>query len=470
MILKNISVVAVCGLLCVNIAKADTDPLHEDGRVDSTAYSELIKQLEEITENINFLDPDLFSQEGIELMPLTVEGRLRFIEKDVPLSYNVHVRSYIETYSSPRYKNHIGRMLGLSEYYFPIFERVFNETGLPEEIKYLSIIESALNPNAVSRVGATGLWQFMFATARMHDMDMDNYIDERKDPIAASYAASAYLRDAYDRFDDWLMAIASYNCGPGNVMRAIKRAGVDNPDFWDIWPYLPKETRNYIPAFIAMTYMFTFHEEHGIEPISPDLHINTEEIAVSKHVSLANVAKALELDVASLKTLNPAYKRDVVNGTPEKPKRIILPNVDPPHYPALYAALNHGKTATPNAMNASRSQEESRPAATHRVKRGESLGTIARRHGVTVQDLRAWNSLKSNTILAGQNLRIAAAGTTKESDASSSGYITYRVKRGDTLSTIAGRHRGATVNRIKTDNNLANNRIRAGMTLKIRTL
>ncbi len=467
MILKNISVAAGCGLLCISLAKAETDPHYESHRTDSATHSEIIKQLEEITDNIDFLDPLLFPQERQELVPFTVDGRLRFIEKDVPMSYNEHVRSYIETYSSARYKNHIGRMLGLSEYYFPIFERVFEETGLPEEIKYLAIIESALNPHAVSRVGATGPWQFMFATARMFGLEMDNYIDERKDPVAASYAASAYLRDAYEQFGDWLLAIASYNCGAGNVMRAIKRSGLDNPDYWQIWPHLPKETRNYVPAYIAMTYMFAFHEEHGITPILPDLHIGTEEIAVNKHVSLSNIASALELEVASLKTLNPAYKRDVINGTPEKPRRIVLPSVEPTHYPALYAALNHqGPSQDPTMMHAS--LVEDRPETTHRVKRGESLGKIARRHGVTVQDLRAWNNLKSNTIMPGQNLRIAASGTSSES--TGSGYITYKVKRGDTLSTIAQRHRGATVNGIKSDNNLASNQIQVGMTLKINTM
>lgn len=463
--IKNISAIAVCGLLCLPIAQAATAPSHEHRETDSATRSEMIKKLEEITENINFLEAELFPQEQMELVPLTVEGRLRFMEKDVPMSYNEQVRAYIETYSSARYKNHVGRMLGLSEYYFPIYERIFAETGLPDEIKYLAIVESALNPNAVSRVGATGPWQFMFATAKMYGLEIDNYVDERRDPIAASYAASAYLRDAYDRFGDWLLAIASYNCGPGNVIRAIQRSGLENPDYWQISDYLPRETRNYVPAYIAMAYMFAFHEEHGIEPIQSDLNIDTEEVAVSRVVSLKGVAEALELDVASLKTLNPAYKRDVVNGSPDQPKRIVLPAVEPTYYPALYAALNHGPASTPQVMNASLADDDSLPMATHRVKRGESLGTIARRHGVTVQDLRAWNNIKGNTIIAGQNLRVASKTGT-----ASASYISYKVKRGDTLSTIASRHRGATVSQIKADNNLANNRIKAGMTLKISTM
>ncbi len=466
--IENISALAVCGMLCMPLAEAANTPRHADHETDSANRSKMIQRLEEITENVNFLEAELFPKEALELVPLTVEGRLRFIEKDVPMTFNDQVRSYIETYTSPRYKNHVGRMLGLSAYYFPIFERIFSETGLPQEIKYLSIVESALNPHAVSRVGATGHWQFMYATARSYDLEISSYADERSDPVAATYAASAYLNDAYGRFGDWLLAIASYNCGPGNVIRAIKRSGLENPDYWQISPYLPRETRNYVPAFIAMAYVFAFHEEHGIEPIASELNIETEEVAVNKMVSLKGIADALELDVAALKVLNPAYKRDMVNGSAERPKRIVLPDVEPAHYPALYAVLNHGSSSTPAVMNASLATDDNVPMATHRVKRGESLGTIARRHGVTVQDLRAWNNIKGNTIIAGQNLRLAKKSG--EQPASTDAYVSYKVKRGDTLSTIAKRYPGASVSKIKADNNLANNGIKAGMTLRISTL
>lgn len=464
--IECISALTVCGMLCLPLAEVVATPRHAFHDSDSANRSRMIQRLEEISEDVNFLEAELFPQETLELVPLTVEGRLRFIEKDVPMSYNEQVRSYIETYTSPRYRNHVGRMLGLSEYYFPVFERIFAETGLPEEFKYLAIIESAFNPHAVSRVGATGQWQFMFATARMYGLEIDKDIDERRDPVAATYAASAYLRDAYERFDDWLLAIASYNCGPGNVLRAIKRSGLERPDYWQISPYLPRETRNYVPAFIAMAYVFAFHEEHGIEPIKSELEMPTEEVAVNRTVSLKDIAKALDRDVASLKVLNPAYKRDAVKGSPDRPRRIVLPDVEPTHYPALYAVLNHGAVpGEPQSMNASVTVDEERPMATHRVKRGESLATIARRHGVTVEDLRVWNDLKGNTILAGQNLRVGQKATTSSEESAS--YVTYKVKRGDTLSTIAKRYPGATVNKIKADNNLANNQIKAGMTLKI---
>lgn len=467
--IERISALTVCGLLCMSLTEAAAAPRHAVHDSDSANRSRMIQRLEEISEDVNFLEAELFPQEALELVPLTVEGRLRFIEKEVPMSYNAQVRSYIETYTSARYRNHVGRMLGLSEYYFPIFERIFSETGLPEEIKYLVIVESAFNPHAVSRVGATGPWQFMFATARMYGLEIDRDIDERRDPVAATYAASAYLRDAYDRFGDWLLAIASYNCGPGNVIQAINRSGIENPDYWQISPYLPKETRNYVPAFIAMAYVFAFHEEHGIAPIKSELEMATEEVAVSRTVSLKGIADVLDVDLASLKVLNPAYKRDAVKGSPDRPRRIVLPNVEPSHYPALYAVLNHGaEPDTPQLMNASVTADEEKPMATHRVKRGESLATIARRHGVTVQDLRAWNGLKGTTIIAGQNLLVGYKDTAPSGESPS--YVTYKVKKGDTLSTIAKRHPGATVGKIKADNNLANNQIKAGMTLKVGTL
>src|SRR5690606_15743168 len=265
---------------------------------------------------INFVDleGELEPSPMLTFVPATVEGRLAYLQNVVPLTYNAQVQSYIDAYSTARYKRHLEQMMGLSQYYFPIYERVFSEAGVPEEIKYLSIVESALNPHAVSRVGATGLWQFMFATARMYDLAIDSYVDERKDPVAASHAAAAYLLDAYNDFGDWLLAIASYNCGKGNVLRAIQRSGLSNPDYWAISPYLPRETRNYVPAFIAITYMLGYHEEHGIMPAESNILMETETVSVQKFVPLSGVAKALEVDEELIKSLNPAYKRGIVNG------------------------------------------------------------------------------------------------------------------------------------------------------------
>lgn len=263
--------------------------------------------------------------------------RLSAIEQDVPLPYNGIVQSHINIYLSR--KEQMGRMLGLSEYYFPIFGKALIEKGIPEEIKYLAIVESALDPDAVSQVGATGPWQFMFSTARAFGLTIDGYVDERKDPVTSSVAAANYLRDAYIEFGDWLLALAAYNCGKGNVNRAIKLAGGVN-DYWAIWEFLPKETRNYVPAFIAATYVMRHHEEHGISRRPAGLPVYTDTIAVSKFVSLSSVSKATGISLKELQMLNPSYTRQIINGTADDPKRLIIPQVGANNLPALYEALS----------------------------------------------------------------------------------------------------------------------------------
>ena len=477
--LKGISAVAVSSVLCAHLAFSKTtfplDSLSADTSAKNSTVNYISTQLDLIADHINFVDLDeqRDMSEIFEFVPATVEGRLAYLQKIVPLTYNAQVQSYIDVYSTDRYKRYLSNMMGLGKYYFPIYERVFEEMGVPDEIKYLSIVESALNPHAISRVGATGLWQFMFTTARMYNLTMDNYIDERKDPIAASYAAAAYLLDAYNEFGDWLLAIASYNCGKGNVLRAIQRSGLSEPDYWAISPYLPGETRNYVPAFIAMTYMLGYHEEHGIVPMMSENAIDTTEtVWVQKFVPFSGVAQALNVDEGIIKSLNPAYKRAVVNGSPESPKRLILPQVPPEAYSALYAALN-STVESPKVLNASQGANvPGDQVITHRVRKGETLGGIAQRYRVTVQDLRAWNDIKRNVIVPGQRLRVHSEKGKSSTDkyskqASSPSYITYRVKKGDTLSGIAKQHRTASVSEIKALNGLKGNQIKPGMTLKI---
>ena len=470
MIKKVFRAVAICSFLYAPAALADSavkaspiDSLlieEDGGQIDS--------RLDLIADSVNFVllnDLDLTSNPMLRLVPTTVEGRLAYLQKEIPLDYNKQVQAYVDVYSTDRYKRHLSRMLSLGQYYFPIYEQVFKEAGIPEEIKYLSIVESALNPHAVSRVGATGPWQFMYATARSYGLTMDSYIDERKDPLAASYAAAAYFQEAYREFGDWLLAIASYNCGAGNVMRAIRRSGATNPDYWTISPYLPRETRNYVPAFIAMTYMLEFHEEHGIQPVKTELQPNTETVWVQRNVPFGDVAQALGIDEKVIETLNPAYKRGLVNGTAKEPKRLVLPEVQPISYPALYAALNTGMKQSMQVVNASNTSGKA--AKTHRVHKGETLERIARQYGVTVQDLRAWNNLKNYIIVPGQQLRVSSNRGASQQASSSVNYVSYRVKKGDTLSGIAQRHRGATVSGIRTANALRSNAIKPGMVLKI---
>lgn len=338
--------------------------------------------------------------------------RLDSIQKDVPLDYNEFVQAYINTYAGRRAD--MGRIIGLSKYYFPIYEKAFRDAGIPDEIKYLSIVESALDPNAVSRVGATGPWQFMFATGKIYGLNVNNYVDERRDPIQASYAAAAYLKDAYQEFGDWLLAIASYNCGKGNVERAMQQA--DAVDFWSIRQYLPAETRGYVPAFIATTYIMKYYNQHGIVPQSCNITLNTDTVLVNKFVSLNNVARVLNLDANELALLNPAYTKRIINGTTKAPRRIVIPQLGKEKYGLLYSALNGEAVTVSNAQPVYASLPDDQTAiapkvkTTHTVKRGETMSSIADKYGVDLEDLRIWNNIRGNKAAPGVKLKVTAPG------------------------------------------------------------
>jgi len=328
--------------------------------------------------------------------------RLDSIKKDVPLDYNEFVQSYIDKYISRR--DDIGSILGKTKYYFPIYEKAFHDAGIPEEIKFLSIVESELNPNAVSRVGATGPWQFMYTTGKNFGLNIDSYVDERRDPIQASYAAAAYIKDAYQEFGDWLLAIASYNCGKSSVERAIEKANA--LDFWSIREYLPQETRNYVPAYIAITYVMNYYNRYHITPRVCSYAINTDTVLVNKFVSLSNIARVLDVDTKQLAILNPAYTRLIVNGTPTVPKRMIIPQVTKEKYSALYNALN-GESLTVASTPVYSDPDDAQQIPTfHKVKRGETLARIADKYGVDLTDLKEWNHVSK--AVPGKTLRLSA--------------------------------------------------------------
>ncbi len=253
-----------------------------------------------------------------------IKRRLDTIQKEVSLDYNGYVQAYIDNYV--RRKDEMGRMIGLSKYYFPIYEKAFQDAGIPDEIKYLSIVESALNPNAISRVGAAGPWQFMSETAKIYGLAMTDYVDDRRDPVRASNAAAEYLKDAYQQFGDWLLAIASYNCGKSNVEHALEKTGTH--DYWSIRELLPPETRGYVPAFIAINYVMKYHKYHYIVPQTSDLAIVTDTVMVNKFVSLSRVAQALGMTLKDICTLNPSYRQQLVNGTTAIPRKIVIPVVN----------------------------------------------------------------------------------------------------------------------------------------------
>lgn len=408
-------------------------------------------------------NPLLYSQNYV------YKKRLDSIQRTVPLTYNEFVQNYIDIYT--KRKDMIGKMLGLSKYYFPIFEKALKDQNIPTEIKYLTIIESSMNPHAVSRVGATGLWQFMFSTAKAYGLNMDNFIDERKDPVQASVAAAAYFRDAYTGLGDWLLAIASYNCGKGNVTRAIAKAG--SRDFWEIRQYLPLETRNYVPAFIAAVYVMTHYAKHQIVPQEPSMLLKTELVEVSRFVSLPLLAQALNIDEASLCELNPWYKKKVVNGSESSPKRIIIPKQTQADYARVYEVLNNTNLDVDMQIIAASNDDKrlaKRKSAVvyHKVKPGENLTEIANRYSIEVQDLKVWNHLKSTSVIPGQNLKIYSKTDGQHfAKKPSNQFLTYKVKQGDTLSTIAEKFEGVTVQSLKRDNNLSNSALQMGMVLRI---
>ena len=398
--------------------------------------------------------------------------RLDSIKKDIPLDYNEYVQSYIDIYS--RNREEMGRVLGLTKYYFPIYEKTFRDAGIPDELKYLSIVESKLDPYAVSRVGATGPWQFMFTTARLYGLNMDDYVDDRRDPVQATYAAAAYLKDAYEEFGDWLLAIASYNCGKSNVEHAIDKAGAS--DFWSIRQYLPAETRGYVPAFIAVTYLMNYYGKHNITPQPCEFAFKTDTVLVNKYVMLNTVSQVLNIDLRVLTMLNPAYKRQIINGTNQAPRRLIIPQIDKRKYGALYEALNNSAIAAPAYVPVASQQiyYQNKPEEVplyHKVKKGETLASIADDNGVELQDLKTWNHLHGTKAVVGERLKLTDAADEPDNEAAapkhSHNYITYKVKRGDTLSGIASKFDGASAEKIRSLNGLKKGPLQPGITIKI---
>ncbi|HEY1060297.1 MAG TPA: transglycosylase SLT domain-containing protein [Daejeonella sp.] len=344
---------------------------------------------------------------------LVYKKRLDSIQKEVSLSYNEHVQRYIDIYTGR--KEQIGKMLGLSEYYFPIFEKALKEAGIPEELKFLTVVESALNPQAVSRSGAVGPWQFMYATAKGYGLVMDNYTDERKDPVKASYAAARYLFDAHARIGDWLLAIAAFNCGTGAVTRAIAKSG-GVADFWKVRPFLPVQTQNYVPAFIATVYSMKFFKDHEISVKPAGFSTLTDVIPVNKRISISSIAAATDLDVKELLLLNPSFKKEVVNGSASTPIPLVLPSVKNNAYKSLYDLFN-GTTemaepapliaaAKKPAPSRTELSKKASPYLYYTVKPGDTLSEIAEKKGSTVSKIQALNGLKKSSIKAGMRLKI----------------------------------------------------------------
>ena len=348
--------------------------------------------------------------------------RLKRMPTIIEMPYNEVVQKFIDRYSG-RLRHSVSYMLGASNFYMPIFEEALETYGLPLELKYLPVIESALNPTAVSRVGATGLWQFMLATGKRYGLEVNSLVDDRRDPIKSSYAAANYLKDLYKVFGDWNLVIAAYNCGPDQINKAIHRAK-GSKDYWQIYPYLPKETRGYVPAFIAANYIMTYYCEHNICPMTTRLPAKTDTVMVDRNVHLEQIAAVCNIDIEQLRTLNPSYRRDIAPGA-TKLSAIRLPQTEVGKFidmqDSIYAynaealftkrATVEVNDNTPTYTRSSSSRSKSKKRTSRRgktvtIKSGQTLSEIAKRNGTTVAKLKKLNGLKGNNIRAGKKLRV----------------------------------------------------------------
>ena len=403
--------------------------------------------------------------------------RLEKMNSFITLPFNETVKNYMVLYSEKNPAK-MSRILGLSTYYMPIFEDIFNRYGLPQELKALAIVESSLTPTAVSRAGAKGMWQFMYNTAKTYGLRIDSYVDERLDVEKAADAAARYLRDAYNIFGDWCLAISSYNCGAGNVNKAIKRAGKN--DFWSIYPYLPRETRGYMPAFVGALYAMTYYKEYGIVPDPVQMPAHTDTFEIHRNLSFSQICEVIGISGEDLHNLNPQYIHEIIPGSegtcvlklPYNYTNAFLDNQD-----SLYT---HKSTvlASGSVLQGPSGIGGDQERIAYKVKSGDYLGRIASRYGVTVKQLQQWNNLRGTNLRIGQTLYIYRGGSRSSSSSgggstggssppSSSGeYITYTVKSGDSLYKIAQRYPVVTANDIMRINSISSN-IKPGMKIKI---
>ena len=334
--------------------------------------------------------------------------RLSRMPTVMEMPYNEIVRKFIDMYAG-RLRNQVAFMLSACNFYMPIFEEALDAYGLPLELKYLPIIESALNPSAVSRAGACGLWQFMLATGKIYGLESNSLVDERRDPIKATWAAARYLKDMYDIYKDWNLVIAAYNCGPGNVNKALARAGEKSRTFWDIYDYLPRETRGYVPAFIGASYAYAYHRQHGIELTEAPIPLATDTVRIDRIMHLQQIASTIDVPIETLRQLNPQYKLDIIPAT-TKPYTLVLPQRSLTQYvanePAILAKDSLYLKEYINPANLDKKRQE-RSGTVYTVKKGDTLGAIARRYRVTTAQLMRWNNIKSaHKLRIGQRLRI----------------------------------------------------------------
>lgn len=358
----------------------------------------------------DFIDIDTTQYVYSNIPDSVYEARLKMILSPIQMPYNHIVKSYIVAYTTKR-QSTMSRIMGRSQYYFPMIEPILDRNDMPLELRMLPVVESALSPTAVSRAGAAGLWQFMYGTGRRYGLEISSFVDQRRDPVAATEAACMFLKDLYAMYGDWTLALAAYNCGPGNVNKAIKRAGGNTKSFWDIYPYLPRETRGYIPSFIAATYAYTFHRQHNIEPEQSPLPLATDTLMVNRVMHLEQISSTIGTPIDIIRALNPQYKIDIIPAQ-GKSYPLTLPLEEVSKYieneqqildkDMVYLA----QYLKPSNIDPNK-KEFSLESYTYKVKSGDTLGAIAARNGVKVSQIMKWNNIKNpNQLRVGQKLEI----------------------------------------------------------------
>jgi membrane-bound lytic murein transglycosylase D len=439
----------------------------------------------------------------------TYASRLSKINSVISLPFNNIIRNHIEVYTV-RQREKFSAILGLKDYYFPMFEDIFDSYGLPAELKYMSVIESALNPNAVNaHSGATGLWQFMFSTGRMYGLTINSVVDERRDPVKSTHAAAKYMKDLYKIYNDWILVIAAYNCGPGNVNKAIRRSG-NKKDYWEIFYRLPRETRGYIPMYVAATYAVNYYQEHNIIPLPLNIPVATDTIMVNKDIHLTQISEVLGISIGELRALNPQYRTGLVPGS-SKPLALTLPmnhlgdfidlNDTIRGYKSDVYLSKSNRIADPSRSSNLPVDIKGKTKLIYTVQDGDNLGFISEWYKVGLSDLRYWNNIYRNSIRVGQKLVIyvdpskseylskintmsfedkqkfvgksvpsntqtATASLPFESDGE---FITYTVRYGDTIWDIVKMFDNVTTTQVLTLNNISDpGKIKIGQKLKIK--
>ncbi|MEP6261284.1 MAG: LysM peptidoglycan-binding domain-containing protein [Gillisia sp.] len=464
--------------ISAKIEKTDISSLKDLPRakvIDSVWKSELLNSDLYDKMQKEILDQDYSEVVYKELSTDTLKARLARLNARTPfdIEYNPILESVIKSYLK-RNKKSMERLMALSEYYFPMFEQQLDRLDVPLEIKYLAIVESALNPRAKSHMGATGLWQFMFATGKMHGLDVSSYVDERMDPIMSTAAAAEYLASLYRTFGDWDLVLASYNSGPGNVSKAIRRSG-GSTNYWDLRKFLPKETAGYVPAFLATLYLFEYAKEHDFQPNRPAVaFFETDTLHVKQSLTFDQITEVTGVEKEMLQFLNPSYKLDIIPYVQDEAYALRLPrssvglfvNNEDKIYDFAKTEIAVKESKLPRFVEA---EEKVR----YKVKTGDYLGKVAQKYGVGVNSIKSWNNLSNNNLRVGQYLTIYPTKSVSLSQAAPPKNSTpaatnqYTVKRGDSLWSISQKFPGITVQNLKSWNQISNTNLKPGMVLRL---